>query len=108
MKKSVKLALALGASAAIVLGSVVPASAVSTGLLGHNCTWPTHAFLEMRSSGTQTIKVKATGGAGWSSNYWGNSATVRRNYVNSLTEDSAEGYIETSGSLNSYGWGCSI
>jgi len=107
MKKRYKGLVALGVAAALVGGMSVPASAV-TGIGGYNCTWPTHAFLELRSSGTQYIAVQATGGAGWSSNRWGYSSTVRRNYVNSLQEDSAYGEIDSNGYIQSYGWGCSV
>lgn len=92
---------------ALAAGSAVPALA-ATGIAGKDCVWPTHAYLELRSSGDQYIGVMATGGAGWSQNNWPSSATVRRNYVNSLAEDAAWGEIDSNGYIQGYGWGCSI
>lgn len=110
MRKRTTTLAGLGAAAVLVVGLAVPAdAAISRNFGANNCVWPTHTFLEMKSAGTQNLSVKATGGAGWSTNAWPNSATSRRNYVNSLSEDAEQGFASTSAGIWEYArYGCSV
>ena len=91
-----------------VVGGWAGAASAATGIGGHDCIWPTHAFLEMTSTGKQYIAVEATGGAGWSENHFGPYSVPAHNFVNSLQEDAQSGIVDATGSISSYGWGCSV
>lgn len=80
---------------------------VTLDLPGKDCVWPTHAFLELYSAGTQYIKVTSHDGNSAFRN-WPHSNTSRRNWVNSLKEDAKSGQVKTSDIINGVNWGCSV
>lgn len=109
MKKTLTMSAAAVLVAIFAIGAAGPASAQSANFAGKDCVWPTHAFLEITSKGTQELSVTASGGGGTTSNSWGYSATSRRHVVDSTREDATKGYAYTSwANWDNAGWGCSI
>jgi len=99
---------AIAAASVLSIGVAAPAWAQSGNFSGVDCIWPAHAFLEIHSAGTQYLAVTGTNNQRVTSS-WGPSSELRRNYLNSPTEDASSGYASTSASSwFRAGWGCSI
>lgn len=108
MKKRTITATSHTAAAVLAVSFAVPAFAQSGSFSAANCNWPTHAFLEIESTGSQYLSVTGTNGQ-TNTGSWPSSGTVRRNYTNSPTEDANSGYASTSAaSWFKAGWGCSV
>jgi|GEM_PF-3209129 len=104
-KNIVAISLVLAGLSTAIAG---PAFAQSSGFSGADCGWPTHAYLEIESTGTQYLRVDGTNGQ-INTASWPSSSTLRRNYTNSPTEDSTYGFADTSASSwFKAGWGCSV
>ncbi len=84
-----------------------PASALQQSWGAITCSWSMHAYVEVKSSGTQELEISGTDGA-YEYRYHPYSITVRTNYLNSPTRSSAWSYAYTSASSWSYATsGCS-
>jgi len=110
MKKTFQILGMFFVSCLLAIVSVTPASAQSASFNAKNCGgWPMHAFLEIKSTGSQYLSVKGTGDQVRTRSWPGNTNDSVRHYLNSPTPNAKSGYASTSvSSWDLAGWGCSI